>query len=230
MRTGASHLTRNSKSLTILEVDISIKQPAYARKIFKGSWNARSQRGQSFQMVIQETRLMKTAEGPWDYLVVLCKNQRKLSYEGIKKVLRYVKGTKDYGITYKHNGGNRIYGIATAARSQHSRRKRNYRINILLMENHQLAGSTQKKPLVELYILVSEFIASSANSSKRRKMYVKALIEESSLSGRASTLIRKPLHQENAFERERPSRLEFVAELSGKADILTKGTFRRSDF
>nr|GFA28358.1 ribonuclease H-like domain, reverse transcriptase, RNA-dependent DNA polymerase [Tanacetum cinerariifolium] len=30
--------------------------------------------------------------------------------KAIRQVLRYVKGTKDYGITYKHNGGNKIHG------------------------------------------------------------------------------------------------------------------------
>nr|GEY33157.1 ribonuclease H-like domain, reverse transcriptase, RNA-dependent DNA polymerase [Tanacetum cinerariifolium] len=32
--------------------------------------------------------------------------------KAIRQVLRYVKGTKDYGITYKHNGGNKIHGFS----------------------------------------------------------------------------------------------------------------------
>nr|GEX99400.1 ribonuclease H-like domain, reverse transcriptase, RNA-dependent DNA polymerase [Tanacetum cinerariifolium] len=35
--------------------------------------------------------------------------------KAIKKVLRYVKGTKDYGITYKHNGGNKIHGYSDSS-------------------------------------------------------------------------------------------------------------------
>nr|GFA05486.1 ribonuclease H-like domain, reverse transcriptase, RNA-dependent DNA polymerase [Tanacetum cinerariifolium] len=30
--------------------------------------------------------------------------------KAIRQVLRYVKGTEDYGITYMHNGGNKIHG------------------------------------------------------------------------------------------------------------------------
>ncbi|GJR95478.1 ribonuclease H-like domain, reverse transcriptase, RNA-dependent DNA polymerase [Tanacetum coccineum] len=35
--------------------------------------------------------------------------------KAIRQVLRYVKGTKDYGITYKHNGGNKIHGFSDSS-------------------------------------------------------------------------------------------------------------------
>nr|GEV83386.1 reverse transcriptase domain-containing protein [Tanacetum cinerariifolium] len=35
--------------------------------------------------------------------------------KAIRQVLRYVKGTKDYGITYKHNGGNKIQGFSDSS-------------------------------------------------------------------------------------------------------------------
>nr|GEY64804.1 ribonuclease H-like domain, reverse transcriptase, RNA-dependent DNA polymerase [Tanacetum cinerariifolium] len=35
---------------------------------------------------------------------------REQHMKAIRQVLRYVKGTNDYGITYKHNGGNKIHG------------------------------------------------------------------------------------------------------------------------
>ncbi|GJV81540.1 putative reverse transcriptase domain-containing protein [Tanacetum coccineum] len=36
-------------------------------------------------------------------------------HKAIRQVLRYVKGTKDHGITYKHNGGNKIHGYSDSS-------------------------------------------------------------------------------------------------------------------
>nr|GFA58981.1 ribonuclease H-like domain, reverse transcriptase, RNA-dependent DNA polymerase [Tanacetum cinerariifolium] len=35
--------------------------------------------------------------------------------KAIRQVLRYIKGTKDYGITYKHKGGNKIHGYSDSS-------------------------------------------------------------------------------------------------------------------
>ncbi|GJS72981.1 hypothetical protein Tco_1144048 [Tanacetum coccineum] len=40
---------------------------------------------------------------------------REQHMKAIRQVLRYVKGTKDYGITYKHNGGNKIHGFSDSS-------------------------------------------------------------------------------------------------------------------
>ncbi|GJW81119.1 ribonuclease H-like domain, reverse transcriptase, RNA-dependent DNA polymerase [Tanacetum coccineum] len=125
--------------------DISIKQSAYARKILKEAGMLES--NETIIPMDPGTRLMKTAEGTMvnstEYrsligcLRYLLHTRPDLSYsvgllsrfmqepkeqhmKAIKKVLRYVKGTKDYGITYKHNG-------ATA-----SRRRKQYCFKRLL--------------------------------------------------------------------------------------------------
>ncbi|GJX50790.1 putative reverse transcriptase domain-containing protein [Tanacetum coccineum] len=112
--------------------DISIKQSAYARKILKEAGMLES--NETIIPMDPGTRLMKTAEGTMvnstEYrsligcLRYLLHQRPDLSYsvgllsrfmqepkeqhmKAIKKVLRYVKGTKDYGITYKHNGAPR---------------------------------------------------------------------------------------------------------------------------
>ncbi|GJS25916.1 hypothetical protein Tco_0486536 [Tanacetum coccineum] len=40
---------------------------------------------------------------------------REQHMKAIRQVLRYVKGTKDYGITYKHNRGNKIHGFSNSS-------------------------------------------------------------------------------------------------------------------
>ncbi|GJX06110.1 ribonuclease H-like domain, reverse transcriptase, RNA-dependent DNA polymerase [Tanacetum coccineum] len=120
--------------------DISIKQSAYARKILKEAGMLES--NETIITMDPGTKLTKTAEGTMvnstEYrsligcLRYLLHTRPDLSYsvgllsrfmqepkeqhmKAIKKVLRYVKGTKDYGITYKHNGGNKIYGYSDSS-------------------------------------------------------------------------------------------------------------------
>ncbi|GJT29937.1 ribonuclease H-like domain, reverse transcriptase, RNA-dependent DNA polymerase [Tanacetum coccineum] len=68
---------------------ISIKQSAYANKILK----------EAGMIDCNET------------LIPMDPEPREQHMKAIRQVLRYVKGTKDYGITYKHNGGNKIHGF-----------------------------------------------------------------------------------------------------------------------
>nr|GFB41411.1 ribonuclease H-like domain, reverse transcriptase, RNA-dependent DNA polymerase [Tanacetum cinerariifolium] len=120
--------------------DISIKQSAYANKILKeaGMINC----NETLIPMDPETRLTKVTEGtmvnPTEYqsligcLRYLFHTRPDLSYfvgllsrfiqepreqhmKAIRQVLRYVKGTEDYGITYKHNGGNKIHGYSDSS-------------------------------------------------------------------------------------------------------------------
>nr|GEX41344.1 zinc finger, CCHC-type [Tanacetum cinerariifolium] len=120
--------------------DISIEQSAYANKILKEAGMLKSN-----EIVIPRgpgTRLTKKTEGTLvnstEYrsligcLRYLLHTRPDLSYylgllsrfmqepkeqhmKAIKQVLRYVKRTKDYGITYKHNGGNTIQGFSDSS-------------------------------------------------------------------------------------------------------------------
>nr|GEV60709.1 ribonuclease H-like domain, reverse transcriptase, RNA-dependent DNA polymerase [Tanacetum cinerariifolium] len=114
--------------------EISIKQSAYANKILKETGMLDS--NETLIPMDPGTRLTKTTKGalvnPTEYrsiigcLRYLLHTRPDLSYsvgllsrfmqepreqhmKAIKQVLRYVKGTKDYIITYKHDGGNKIH-------------------------------------------------------------------------------------------------------------------------
>nr|GFC86206.1 ribonuclease H-like domain, reverse transcriptase, RNA-dependent DNA polymerase [Tanacetum cinerariifolium] len=43
------------------------------------------------------------------------KKPKEQHIKALRQVLRYVKGTKDYGITFKHNGGNKIQGFSDSS-------------------------------------------------------------------------------------------------------------------
>nr|GFC11102.1 ribonuclease H-like domain, reverse transcriptase, RNA-dependent DNA polymerase [Tanacetum cinerariifolium] len=83
--------------------DISIKQCAYARKILKEA------------EMLESNETIIPMDPPLKEPCRFMQEPEEQHMKAIKKVLRYVKGTKDYGITYKHNGGNKIHGTATAA-------------------------------------------------------------------------------------------------------------------
>ncbi|GJU53663.1 ribonuclease H-like domain, reverse transcriptase, RNA-dependent DNA polymerase [Tanacetum coccineum] len=126
--------------VTQTEGDISIRQSAYAIKILKEAGMIDC--NETLIPMDPGTRLTKITEGTMvnstEYrsligcLRYLLHTRPDLSYsvgllsrfmqepreqhmKAIRQVLRYVKGTKDYGITYKHNGGNKIYGYSDSS-------------------------------------------------------------------------------------------------------------------
>nr|GEV82225.1 ribonuclease H-like domain, reverse transcriptase, RNA-dependent DNA polymerase [Tanacetum cinerariifolium] len=120
--------------------DISIKQSAYVNKILKEAEMIDC--NETWIPMDPGTRLTKVAEGTMvnstEYrsltrcLRYMLHTRPDLSYsvgllsrfmqepreqhmKAIRQVLHYVKGTKDYGITYKHNGGNKIHGYSDSS-------------------------------------------------------------------------------------------------------------------
>ncbi|GKG12059.1 hypothetical protein Tco_0346296, partial [Tanacetum coccineum] len=73
---------------------------------------------------------------------------------------RYVKGTKDYGITYMHNGGNKIHGFSDSSYYGKS----------------PISWSTQKQATVALSSCESEFIAATATATQA--LWLKRLLSK----------------------------------------------------
>ncbi|GJX27948.1 ribonuclease H-like domain, reverse transcriptase, RNA-dependent DNA polymerase [Tanacetum coccineum] len=137
---GEERVQQARKEVTQTEGDISIKQSAYANKILKEAGMIDC--NETLIPMDPGTRLTKITEGTMvnstEYqsligcLRYLLHTRPDLSYsvrllsrfmqepkeqhmKAIRQVLRYVKGTKDYGITYKHNGGNKIHGFSDSS-------------------------------------------------------------------------------------------------------------------
>ncbi|GKC81838.1 hypothetical protein Tco_1137555, partial [Tanacetum coccineum] len=66
-----------------------------------------------------EAQLVAHQQGQLCYSVGLLsrfmQEPKEQHMKAVKQVLRYVKGTKNYGITYKHNGGNIIQGFSDSS-------------------------------------------------------------------------------------------------------------------
>ncbi|GKB92076.1 ribonuclease H-like domain, reverse transcriptase, RNA-dependent DNA polymerase [Tanacetum coccineum] len=246
--------------------NISIKQSAYANKILKEAGMLESNE--------TVTRLTKNTEGTLvnstEYrsligcLRYLLHTRPDLSYsvgllsrfmqepkeqhmKAIKQVLRYVKGTKDYGITYKHNGGNIIQGFSDSSYGVNTQEGKGTTGIIFYYGNSPISWSTQKQATVALSSCESEFIAATAAATQA--LWLKRLLsrlthsEEEKITimvdnKSAIQLMKNPVFHGRSkyidtkyhFIRECVERddiqVEFVSGEYQKADILTKADIR----
>nr|GEU59316.1 ribonuclease H-like domain, reverse transcriptase, RNA-dependent DNA polymerase [Tanacetum cinerariifolium] len=81
--------------------------------------------------------------------------------KSIRQVLRYVKGTKDHGITYKHNGGIKIHGYSDSSYGVNNLEGKGTTSIIFYYGESPINWSTQKQATVALSSCESEFIAAT---------------------------------------------------------------------
>ncbi|GKC06221.1 ribonuclease H-like domain, reverse transcriptase, RNA-dependent DNA polymerase [Tanacetum coccineum] len=163
--------------------------------------------------------------------------------KAIRQVLRYVKGTKDYGITYKHNRGNKIYGYNDSSYGVNTQEGKGTIGIIFYYGESPISWSTQKQATVALSSCESEFIATITAATQA--LWLKRLLSKLTHSQEenvtiqvdnksAITLMKNPVFHGRSkhidtkyyFIRECVERddiqVEFVSGEYQKADILTK--------
>ncbi|GJX12203.1 ribonuclease H-like domain, reverse transcriptase, RNA-dependent DNA polymerase [Tanacetum coccineum] len=248
--------------------DISIKQSAYASKILKEA--GMTDCNETLIPMDPGTRLTKITEGTMvnstEYrsligcLRYLLHTRPDLSYsvgllsrfmqepreqhmKAIRQVLRYVKGTKDYGITYKHNGGNKIHGFSDSSYGVNTQEGKGTTGIIFYYGESPISWSTQKQATVALSSCESEFIAATAAAtqalwlkrllsklthSQEEKVIIQvdnksaiALMKNPVFHGRSKHIDTKYHFIRECIERE-DIQVEFVNGEYQKADILTK--------
>ncbi|GJY08410.1 ribonuclease H-like domain, reverse transcriptase, RNA-dependent DNA polymerase [Tanacetum coccineum] len=254
--------------VTQTEGDISIKQSAYAKKILKEAGMIDC--NETLIPMDPGTRLTNITEGTMvnstEYrsligcLRYLLHTRPDLSYsvgllsrfmqelseqhmKAIRQVLRYVKGTKDYGITYMHNGGNKIHGFNDSSYGVNTQEGKGTTGIIFYYGESPISWSTQKQATVALSSCESEFIAattaatqalwlkrllSKLTHSQEEKVTIKvdnksaiALMKNPVFHGRSKHIDTKYHFIRECVERE-DIQVEFVSGEYQKADILTK--------
>nr|GEU69838.1 ribonuclease H-like domain, reverse transcriptase, RNA-dependent DNA polymerase [Tanacetum cinerariifolium] len=248
--------------------DISIKQSAYANKILKEAGMIDC--NETLIPMDPRTRLTKLTEGTMvnstEYqslircLRYLLHTRPDLSYsvgllsrfmqepkeqhmKAIRQVLRYVKGTKDYEITYKLNRGNKIQGLSDSSGVNTQKGKGTTGI-IFYYVKSPISWSTQKQATEALSSCEFEFIAATAAAatqalwikrllsklthSKEEKVTIMvdnksaiALMKNPVFHGRSKNIDTKYHFIRECVERE-DIQVEFVSGEYQKADILTK--------
>nr|GFA21482.1 ribonuclease H-like domain, reverse transcriptase, RNA-dependent DNA polymerase [Tanacetum cinerariifolium] len=181
--------------------DISIRQSAYACKILKEAGMIDC--NETFIPMDPGTRLTKTTEGtmvnPTEYrsligcLRYLLHTRSDLSYsigllsrymqepqeqhmKAIRQVLRYVKETKDHGITYKHYEGNKIHGYSDSSYGVNTQEGKGTTGIIFYYGESPISWSTQKQATVALSSCESEFIAATAATTQA--LWLKRLLSK----------------------------------------------------
>ena len=248
--------------------DISIKQSAYATKILKevGMMDC----NETLIPMDPGTKLTKNTEGTMvnstEYrsligsLRYLLHTRPDLSYsigllsrfmqepkeqhmKAIRQVLRYVKGTINYGITYKHNGGNKIQGFSDSSYGVNTQEGKGTTGIIFYYGDSPISWSTQKQATVALSSCESEFIAATAAAtqalwlkrllsrlthSKEEKVIIMVdnksaieLMKNPVFHGRSKHIDTKYHFIRECVERE-DLQVEFISGEYQKADILTK--------
>nr|GEY28149.1 ribonuclease H-like domain, reverse transcriptase, RNA-dependent DNA polymerase [Tanacetum cinerariifolium] len=96
--------------------------------------------------------------------------------KAIRQVLRYLKGTNDYGITYKHNGGNKIHGYSDSSYGVNTQEEKGTTGIIFYYGESPISSSTQKPATVALSSCESEFIA--ANAAATQALWLKRLLSK----------------------------------------------------
>lgn len=173
------------------EGNISIKQSAYATKILKEV--GMTDCNKTLIPMDPGTRLTKNTEGTMvnstEYrsligcLRYLLHTRPDLSYsigllsrfmqepkeqhmKAIRQVLRYVKGTINYGITYRHNGGNKIQGFSDSSYGVNTQEGKGTTGIIFYYGDSSISWSTKKQATVALSSCESEFIAATAAATQ----------------------------------------------------------------
>ncbi|XP_076917721.1 secreted RxLR effector protein 161-like [Bidens hawaiensis] len=82
--------------------------------------------------------------------------------KAIKQVIRYIKGTKDYGTTYQSNGGCKLIGYSDSSYGVNTEEGKGTTGIIFYFGNSPISWCTQKQPTVALSSCESEFMAATA--------------------------------------------------------------------
>ncbi|PWA84739.1 zinc finger, CCHC-type [Artemisia annua] len=248
--------------------NISIKHSAYATKILKEV--GMTDCNETLIPMDPGTRLTKNTEGTMvnstEYISLigclryLLHTRPDLSYsigllsrfmqepkeqhmKAIRQVLCYVKGTINYGITYKHNGGNKIQGFSDSSYGVNTQEGKGTIGIIFYYGDSPISWSTQKQATVALSSCESEFIAATAATTQA--LWLKRLLSRLTHSNEekvtimvdnksAIELMKNPVFHGRSkhidtkyhFIRECVERedlhVEFISGEYQKADILTK--------
>nr|GEW67548.1 ribonuclease H-like domain, reverse transcriptase, RNA-dependent DNA polymerase [Tanacetum cinerariifolium] len=101
---------------------------------------------------------------------------REQHMKAIRQVLCYVKGTKYYGITYKHNGGNKIHGYNDSSYGVNTQEGKGTTGIIFYYGESPISWSTQKQATVALSSRESQFIAATAVATQA--LWLKRLLSK----------------------------------------------------
>nr|GEW23764.1 ribonuclease H-like domain, reverse transcriptase, RNA-dependent DNA polymerase [Tanacetum cinerariifolium] len=179
---------------------------------------------------------------PFGLLSRFMQEPQEQHMKAIKQVLRYIKGTKDYSITYGHDG-NKIQGYSDSSYGVNTQEGKGTTGIVFYFGNSSITWSTQKQGTVALSSCESEFIA--ATTAATQALWLKRLLSKITVFNEEKitiymdnkstiTLMKNPVFHERSkhidtkyhFIRECVEKedltVKHISEEQQRADILTK--------
>ncbi|GJX20686.1 zinc finger, CCHC-type containing protein [Tanacetum coccineum] len=145
--------------------EISIKQTGYAYKILRDTGMLDCN---DAKIPMEKSKVDKIG-----LLSRFMQEPQEQHMKAINQILRYIKGTKDYGITYGHEGGNHIQGYSDNSYVINTQEGRGTTRIFFYFRNSPINWSTQKQGTVALSSCESEFIAASTHALWLKRLFSK---------------------------------------------------------
>ncbi|GKA31190.1 hypothetical protein Tco_0717495 [Tanacetum coccineum] len=150
-------------------------------------------------------------------LIRFMQEPREQHMKAIRQVLLYVKGTKDYGITYKHNEGNKIHEFSDSSYGVNTQEGKG---TTGIIFYYATAAATQALWLKRLLSKLTHSQEEKVTVQVDKKSAI-ALMKNPVFHGRSKHIDTKYHFIRECVEKE-DIQVEFINGEYQKADILTK--------
>ena len=110
-----------------------------------------------------------------------------LHLQATKRVLRYLKGTMDYGIFYSKGGNTKLMGFTDSDYAGNLEDRKSTSGHLFLLSSGAVSWSSRKQPVVTLSTTEAEFVA--ASSCACQAVWLRRLLEELNHVQEESTVI-----------------------------------------
>ncbi|XP_037491581.1 secreted RxLR effector protein 161-like [Jatropha curcas] len=111
----------------------------------------------------------------------------KIHFAAIKRVLRYLKGTVNYGIFYRRGGESRLVGFTDSDYAGDMDDSKSTSSYAFLLSGGAVAWSSRKQPIVTLSTTKAEFIAAAAYACQA--IWMRRILKEIGHSQEAETVL-----------------------------------------
>ncbi|XP_034197107.1 secreted RxLR effector protein 161-like [Prunus dulcis] len=105
-----------------------------------------------------------------------CSSKTELHYQAAKRVLRYLKGTVDYGLFYKKGKSNELVGFSDSDYAGDLEDRKSTSGHVFMLSSGAVSWSSKKQQVVTLSTTEAEFIA--AASCACQAVWLRRILEE----------------------------------------------------
>lgn len=102
-------------------------------------------------------------------------NPKELHFQAVKRIIRYLKGTCEFGLFYQRNGGKDLIGYTDSDYANDIEDRKSTSGYVFMMSEAAISWSSKKQPVVSLSTTEAEFIAAAASSCQA--VWIRRILE-----------------------------------------------------